>query len=672
MADEKSNRFAVIAVVALTLAAIGTQVAGLVGWHELWVLKAWQYTPIWYLVLWGFLSAGLILYIWKNSAVILRAVASPKATGIAIVGIVALIALFHFDSFVAGGGNLRIAQIAQSEQVVVHWYEFGTIGIVTLLFKAFSILGVASNTAGVWAWRVFSFGLSLLSLFGAVRLARLIGGTRQTDIVALATIVFGGPFLMFLGYIGIEPVIVASTIWFSVAAWRYISRRTILNFAALWGLIAVACVMHIQSVFLIPPGICVTVASLLKSKSNWKIGGAVGGTLAFGSAVWLYKIAGTSPGLAQYLIMPSGKLPLVSYTLFSSSAVMDNMQVTLAAVPLALLILWLVFVRLQTQNDKVFAITIMIAAISGRVLIRALDPINGIVLDFPRLTAYLAPIGVAIAFCLQRVLQMKKVTPRFYLTCAAITVLLPLSVVPAFTKINWTDPLAAGFAEQTDHYYRVTGLSFRDAYFYRKQLDRANAWEWSLPVKSPDFLNMRGCSDLVSSNQIQDALVSLFRLVGRQPFWAEPRALLAAVLLNQGRISDAKFQIDTCLWLDPDVKLHQVNLYKYYRAIDRVDSAFQLAQNVGRQFPSDNDIAADLLLYSFQLKKTALLDSLAGVVLGRQPNNPSAHLVLARIADQKGLSDSARNEYNRFVQNAPVGDPDIEPAIRRIEILKNR
>jgi tetratricopeptide (TPR) repeat protein len=339
-------------------------------------------------------------------------------------------------------------------------------------------------------------------------------------------------------------------------------------------------------------------------------------------------------------------------------------------VPLALLILWLVFVRLQSQGDKIFAITIMIAVISGRVLIRVLDPINGVVLDFPRLTAYLAPIGIAIAFCLHRVLQMKKITPRFYLMCAALTVVMPFSVIPTFTKINWTDPFAAGLAEQNDFYYRTTGLSFRDAYFYRKQLDRANAWEWSLPVKSPDFLNMRGCNDLAATNQIQDALVSLYRLVGRQPYWAEPRALLAAVLLNQGRLADAKIQIDSCFMLDPDVKSHQVNRYTYLRLTGRIDSAFLLAESAGKQFPSDNDIASDLLVYSFQLKKTERLDSLIRVVLGRQPNAPSAHLVLARLADQKGLTDSARNEYNKFVQYAPANDPDIEPAVSRIEILR--
>lgn len=670
MSAGKSNRFVVVAVVAMTLAAIGLNLAGWAGWHQLWVLKAWQYTPIWYLVVWGCLSAGLILFIWKNSSSVARAIEAPRATGIAIVGIVAIIALFHFDSFVAGGGNLRIAQIAQSEHVVVHWYEFGTIGITTLLFKTLSLLGVASNTAGVWAWRVFSFGLGLLSLLGAARLARLIGGTRQTDIAALVIIVFGGPLLMFLGYVGMEPLIVAATIWFSVAAWQYISSRTVLNFAALWGVIAVVCVMHIQCAFLIAPGVCVTVAALLKSKSNWKIGGAVGGTLALGSAALLHKIASSSPGLAQYLILPGGKLPMVDYTLFSTSAVMDNMQVTLAVAPLALLILWLVFVRLQTLNDKVFAITIMIAVISGRVLIRVLDPINGIVLDFPRLTAYLAPLAIGLAFCLHRVLQLKKVTPRFYLMCAAITVVMPLSIVPTFTKIEWTDPLAKGLAEKTDFYYRRTGLSFRDAYFYRKQLDRANAWEWSLPVKSPDFLNMRGCSDLVANNQVQDALVSLYRLVGRQPYWAEPRALLAAVLLNQGRIADAKFQIDTCSMLDPDVKSHKINHYRYLQLTGSTDSAFVMAELAGKQFPSDNDIASDLLVYSFQLKKAELLDSLARVVLLRQPKAPSAHLVLARLADQKGLVDSARNEYTKFVQNAPANDPDIEPAIRRIEVLR--
>ena len=69
-----------------------------------------------------------------------------------------------------------------------------------------------------------------------------------------------------------------------------------------------------------------------------------------------------------------------------------------------------------------------------------------------------------------------------------------------------------------DAYQRTGVLAFRDAYFVRGDYDKANAWEADLPVKSPDFLNLRGCSDLsfggkddvaTGSHAVQDGIADV-------------------------------------------------------------------------------------------------------------------------------------------------------------------
>lgn len=475
---------------------------------------------------------------------------------------------------------------------------------------------------------------------------------------------------MLAGYIGIEPIIVTATIWFSFAAYRLAEHCSFLRLLAVWMVCSVAIFMTVASAFLIPAAVCVTVASFWRRNWNWLIGGIAGLAVMGVLSAWLFHAAGRSVWISQFLVMPDGKLPLKHYALQSVANLMDKGLIVMAIAPLGLLLLVLVWRRLDSMTDRIFAVTIIVATIAARATQVALDPVNGIVLDFPRLAAYLAPLAIALAFYLDRRGSNLLISSRTKLTVLVLSVMLPLLVAPTFTKIDGVEPLAKAYAERNDHFYRTTALGFRDAYFYKKNLDKANSWEFSLPIKSPDFLNMRGCNDLVANGQYSDALVSLYRLVARQPYWAEPRSLLVAVLLKMGRVETAKAHLDTSLLLEPHGKMHWVNRYRYFQATRQFDSAYIAVTEANRFFMSDRDIPTDVMVVSYQLGNFSEADSLATAFLAADSTAAYPHLIKARLADQKGLRDSAISEYTRFIRSAGKGNPDIELVQQRIMELQ--
>ncbi|MBI5267731.1 MAG: hypothetical protein HY851_10910 [candidate division Zixibacteria bacterium] len=670
MARSGSNRLVLTAVLALAGLFVAANIIHSLLQSDYWIFQAWRFTPLWYLLVWGAVTIASSILVWCYHDRVLSALGTTRVHLALLIGLIGTIAIFHYDSFVFGDGNLRVAQIAQSDTLIISPWEYGSVALVAGLFKLLNMFGLAANTAGVWAWRLYSFGCSALAIWGALRFAQACTKDAAHRVLVTAVVVFTGPFLMLCGYIGVEPVIVPTVIWFSVAAYRLSEKRTIASLGLLWGTVALGMVMTISSAFLLPAAVGITVASLLRSRKNWLIGGLCGLATMAVAFLFLYYRTEQSMALARLLVLPNGKLPLTAYTLVSWQNIIDKALVFFAVIPIGIAILVLLFRRLAAPSDRIFAMTAILALIGGRLTHVALDPTFDIVLDLPRLTAYLTPFGVAFAFYLDRRAKDGMITPRTMALIAVLTVLLPLAGAPIFTKIKIVDPLAEAMALRHDYYYRTTALAFRDAYFYDRDLNRANAWEQSLPIRSPDFLNMRGCYDLAAGGRNRDALVSLYRLVGRQPYWAEPRALLATLQLKLGQADMARPHVDTCLMLDPYNVIHMQNHYRYFQTLGNFDTALTLADDAGRLYPRDTDIATDIMIIALQAGQTARADSLASGMLASDTTHAYPHLIRGRIAEKNGQYDSAVVAYRRFLRYAPPGNPDIEIIGKRLEALR--
>ncbi|RME26155.1 MAG: hypothetical protein D6800_06850, partial [Candidatus Zixiibacteriota bacterium] len=187
----------------------------------------------------------------------------------------------------------------------------------------------------------------------------------------------------------------------------------------------------------------------------------------------------------------------------------------------------------------------------------------------------------------------------------------------------------------------------------------------------PDYLNLRGCRDLVAGNKIDDAVPVLYRMVARRPFWKEPRALLASALIAAGRFVPAKVQIDTCLLLDPRDPQHYRILGRYYHAIGQDGQAVAVLEEARKDFPNDRQMAVLDMTYLYFTKAFAKADSMATALIAADSTLPDPYLIKGWLADRGGDYRAAITYYSRFLTLAPR-DPDAAATKKRMETLQQQ
>jgi len=289
-----------------------------------------------------------------------------------------------------------------------------------------------------------------------------------------------------------------------------------------------------------------------------------------------------------------------------------------------------------------------------------LDPVYNIVLDYPRLTAYLFPISLALAVLVTR--QKNQGHNRLLAVLATVCLMLPLSYLPNYVRIAKADPYVTDYLEKHDSFYLDGCLAFRDAYFYRKELDEANAWEWKLPSKSPDYLNLEGVKALATQGEEVEALRTLYKIIAKNPYWSEARAVFVSIQMKPGRYALAKPQIDTCLMLEPYRKEYLMNLYRYYRDIRSYPQALMSIKKVLKIFPGDYELKTDLMIVYYRSGAPQTADSLADVLLAADSTLPYPYLIKGLIAERRNERQAAISLIKKFIALAP-NEPDT-PAIQ--------
>ncbi|MFQ5453042.1 MAG: hypothetical protein ACE5D6_02500, partial [Candidatus Zixiibacteriota bacterium] len=127
-----------------------------------WSFIHWQQIPLWYLMILVFLlTVGSFVIIKKKNLFDNAFDSSSKLYSGQIILLIILI-FFQFDSFLYGGGNHLINQIAQTETIIYRWFEFGSILIVSIFYKLFSLFNIHHNFAGYLSWKIFSFSGAIL------------------------------------------------------------------------------------------------------------------------------------------------------------------------------------------------------------------------------------------------------------------------------------------------------------------------------------------------------------------------------------------------------------------------------------------------------------------------------------------------------------------------------
>jgi hypothetical protein len=636
-----------------------------------WSFSHWKYLPTWYGYTWLVSLVVLVLAAYRYAPQLGSIFVSRRNVKIGLAGLFLLFLILQFDSFVYGGGNMRIAQIAQAPRIIFRWYEPGITAVVTVFFKLLSVLPMNENTAGVIAWRTVSFLATAASIIAAAKLTAELtkDGTRRLFLFCI--LLFGPQALLFFGFIGVEPVIVAATMWFSLYALRLSRRFSWKHLVILWAITICGLLFHYTLSCLLPAAIYLSMAAPTRRASNRYT--AVGlGILTYVGLVYLLYYAGdNSLEFSRQLLFPEGRPPHADYGLYSTRRLGDIWQLFSLVAPIALLAKLIGFTRPGQADNGIATMTAWLLSLAGVTIVITHMPVNSIVLDLPRFVAYLTPLSFLLVLVLSNSDDKSAGSLRLITAVAVVSFWLPFAYLPVYTSIDRTAPYAETYFDKHDTFHYDGGYVFRDAFFYNRDFDKANLWEGRIPIKSPDMLNYRGCNDLAAAGEYDEALTILGRIIARNPYWTQPRHLMAGIQLQHGRLTQAKPQIDTCMMLEPYGKNSYISLYNYYRSAGKRSKALEITERGLDIFPGDKNIRTDYMTLSLQTGNRDRARDLAEQLMSEDSTNPFPYLVSGRLADRDNSPGEAIDFYVDFVRLAPR-DPDALRVMDRIEELRKQ
>jgi len=637
---------------------------------DFWAFQHWAHTSTLFEVAWLILFVALTWLAWSGQDRIGNWFRTPVSVIVPLVVLVTLFWLFRFDTFLYGGGNIQVGRIAKLEQVggvvIYRWYEFGATALAHWLYLGLRAIGLGAN-----AWRLLTYVSTLLSLLASVQIARLISPDRVRRVFTFLIVFFGGQALLYFGYIGIAPIAVPVALWFAYLVCRIERNASRLTPVVwLWSLQLLGILLHVSLVYLLPATIYVTVASVIDTPRARRLGVIAGGITFFVLLAVLYLQAGQSMALGQRILFLEGKPPFYDYGLMSLRRLGDLLQLLFMTVPTVVVALWLYFRYARTPASPRVVTAAGFMSLGGLAAMALFDPTNGIVLDLPRLLAYLTPFGFLIAVIFNGLDAPTGAGKRLQLLplTAAAAVMLPVSYLPAYIDVEMADPYVDSYLAEHDGYYKHACFAFRDAYFYVEDYDKATTWEQAAESKSPDRINLTGSAYLMAGNDHSEAIRTLSQMISRDRYWAEPRSLLARSYMAQGRYAAALPQIDTALMLEPYARQHYINAYECYRDMQRFDLALEKIHEALALYPGDTFMVTDLMLVNFRAQNYQTADSIATALLADNPTHAYGYFVKGALADQAGNVVIARRNYQRFLELA--GDnPDVPAVQHRLRQL---
>jgi tetratricopeptide (TPR) repeat protein len=620
-----------------------------------WSFSHWQHLPIWYGPAW-ILGLVALAVLFSQRALIEKLSGDKRSLLIGGVILAAVLWFFRFDSFLFGGGNLRVAQLSQADIIIARWYECGSLLLAKAFFFIFQLIGLEPNNAGTAAWRAVSYASALSSGVACYRIVRLLAKETRSRFLLFCLLFFGPSSLLLFGFIGLEPLIVAVIHWYIYMLLRLADSWDTRRLALLWLVTVLGVFIHISLALVIPSAVFVTLGGSRKGVTNLVAG--IGGTLVTFAILLsaLYYFAGASLEFTTRILFLSGKLPLTNYGIFSIDHLVDIGQLIFLAAPVFVLVLYLRVTAQFDDKTRLLVFASGILAAGGFVAFLVQDPKNSMPLDYPRMTAFLA----GGAFCLALLLSRTRFADIYSTRClpfaAAFALALPFATLPSYVYIEKSEPYVLDFVEANNYWFRLTCYNYRDAYFGRKdlgqsQIDKANAWEGWLPGRSPEYLTYSGCVNLVMRRESTDeAQRQLHNLIAKDPYWTEPRLVLSTLMMNLQQYDRAKAQIDTSLLLEPYNPVVTMKLYGFYRDVGNLPAAWASVERAREMFPKNKEIATDEMILAYRSGDNAGALSRAESLIAQYPGLPFPYLIRAMAADHNGQFDSALRDYQNFLE----------------------
>ena len=655
----------------LLVTAVGFLAARVFG-HYLfqnnWFFTAWLFSPLWWPFVWTLLVLGLIWLLFRYETALEHALERRWAVlGFAAASLIIFI-VFRIDSIALAGGNLRVAQIAQAAKVVYRWFDFGGLILVCGLDRFLGAVGLNANNAAVAAWRLLSFASALVSAAAAFSISRSLARDPGPRFRVFLAVFIGPQLLIYFGFVGIEGVVIAATMLFTALAVRLLQQFSGWRLAVMWVTVLGAAVAHIGGLYLVPAAAYATIRSARAGRR--KIGAAwlVAGAVLVALIVATYVRVARDFGCSQYFLLLTGKGAFGDYGLFSLRHLGDILQLVFLLAPLSILLVLSAIRSPKSWWREPDAGLAVVLTVSGLVVVMILDPLNSVVLDLPRLAAYLTPWSFLAAVWLVRLDTSRSLVRFMAAATLALAAAAPMSSLPAYLRLDNLSRMSEDYFNRHDWYYRQGGLAFRDAYFQQRRFDQASRWEQLLPTRSPDELNIRGVNDLVYSDRVDEAIRILHIIKARNPYWIEPRSILAGLQMQAGRLELAKPEIDTMRMIDPYRRETLINEYTYLRDTRNYTKALEAVDRALEFFPTDKVIVTDRLLILSSTGDYVTADSLASAMIKTWPDLSYPYLIEGICAEKGGNPTAALSYYRKFLQLDPDA-PDNERIRLRLQEL---
>jgi tetratricopeptide (TPR) repeat protein len=416
--------------------------------------------------------------------------------------------------------------------------------------------------------------------------------------------------------------------------------------------------------YLLPAAVFATVAGGRRRKDTLPvIAYAAGATMFIAIIAGVYLWADRNLLLRSAIMLIDGKNPHSGYGLFSGRHLGDVVQTVLLLFPLVIPTLYLAAGRFREMLTNVRIAAAVFMALGGLALVLIIDPVDSIVLDLPRFAGYLTPGAILLALLINERPRERSINPGSLGITAAAAIVLPLSILPVYLNIHTAEEYVTQYLDRHDAYYRTAAVALRDAYFYRGDMDDANRWDTDLSRKSPDYLNYRSVVEFAQGNRLDVALPSLNKLIIRNPYWAEPRALLGSILMDRGEFTLAKPQLDTALMLEPYNPTNFINMYSLYRNAGQMTQALELVRRAAVMFPHNRTIQTDRMLVNYRAGNRELAETLADSLLAVDSTNAFPYVVKGFMAERAGNIQAAIDYYENFADLAPE-EPET-PEIRK-------
>ncbi len=662
------ERIAVALLFISTAVFIILRIYGYQYFDNNWSLTQWHFQPWWYNALWSILFFTALVFAFIKSGQIAAFFNSTLRNLAGLLVIVLLLFLFQFDSILFAGGNLRVAQLAQTEYIIHRWYEFGSSLIVSSLFEVFKVLGIVANSAAMFAWNSLLWVSIFVSLAGSIILTGEL--TRRFEIrFWLFLIIFFGPHtLSFLGLLGPQITFAPVLIWFSLFAFRALKNRSLTALLTAWLIVLIGIFLHFFAIFLIPAAVYVTLHSTLKLE-RWSVLTFLATLLSFGLVLGgVYYLAKTNMEFSRDILFFEGKHPFVDYGLFAAKHISDSLQILLLAFPQILAVIFLLLTERRQGASFYLNGLSWLLFLSGITVIFIIDPVHSILLDLPLFVIYLTGAGILAAAAVRLALDRAEATSRLPAMMAVMAVFLPLSFAPVYSRIGVADAAVANYLESNKDYYIPVALGMRDAYFFDKNFDKANQWEHILPIKSQDYLGFLGSSDLAKRGEYDGAVEELYRLKTKYPYWTEPRMLISLVQLYVGQLDRAKAEIDTLLMLDPYKKSYHQSRVNYYFKSKNYNEALAASEQALHTFSNDRDFMVDKMTALYNTGNIAETDSLARDLIRIDSNLAYPYMFKGLILDRSGNKLQAIRDYEKFLKLSPDA-PDAPDIRKRLNTL---